>query len=305
MEIPEGFPTMEFPEDNKFTKDRWLLGKMLFYNKSLSVDESISCGSCHKQEFGFADNLKMSSGVKNRTGTRNSPTLANIGYHPYFTREGGVPSLEMQVLVPLQEHNEFDFNIILAVNRLSEDSVYQKMSRTAYDRNFDAYVLTRAIATFERSLISGGSLYDKYINGDPLALSSQAIKGMDLFFSEKTQCATCHSGFNFSNYSFENNGLYENYNDVGRYRLTGDSSDLAKFKIPSLRNVEYTAPYMHDGSINTLESVIDHYNTGGKDHDNKSDHVRSLDLSQGEKEALLEFLYSLSDPLFIANSNFK
>lgn len=305
MEIPKGFPEIDYPEENEFTQARWNLGKQLFFDKALSLDSTISCASCHKAKLAFSDDVALSLGVENRIGTRNSPTLANIAYHPYYTREGGVPTLEMQILVPIQEHNEFDFNIVLIADRLKQNAKYKAMAQEAYAREIDAFVITRSIACFERSLLSGYSPYDQYKNyNKPLALSDAALRGMDLFYSEKTNCSKCHSGFNFTNYAFENNGLYEAYEDDGRYRLTGEESDMALFKVPSLRNVELTAPYMHDGSLNTLEEVIEHYQSGGKNHPHKSSFVQPLSLSESEKDGLLQFLKSLTDETFINNPLF-
>jgi cytochrome c peroxidase len=136
-------------------------------------------------------------------------------------------------------------------------------------------------------------------------MNEQEIEDMDLFFSDRTQCTSCHGGFNFTDYSFENNGLYNSYKDEGRFRLTNDEADRARFKVPSLRNVELTAPYMHDGSVKTLEDVVSHYNSGGKDHPHKSEFIRPLNLTGKEQEALLAFLKTLSDEDFINNKNFK
>lgn len=306
MEIPKGFDEVRFPEDNTFTNARWKLGKKLFYDPIMSLDSSISCVSCHSSELAFSDDVSFSLGVRDRLGTRNAPTLANVAYNPYFTREGGVPTLEMQILVPIQEHNEFDFNIVLLAERLKADSSYIKMSRDAYNREPDAFVITRSLACFERSLISGYSRYDQYHNyGDQDALTQREINGMDLFFSDKTNCFRCHGGFNFTNYSFENNGLYEEYDDVGRFRFTGHDEDLARFKVPSLRNIELTAPYMHDGSIESLTEIIEHYNSGGKNHPHKSSLIQPLNLTKNEKEELLAFLLSLTDDSFVENPLFK
>jgi len=306
MEIPKGFPEMEFPEDNAFTPERWELGKRLFFDPVMSADSTKSCASCHQPALAFSDDVDFSLGVEDRIGTRNSPSLANIGYHPYFTREGGVPTLEMQVLVPIQEHLEFDFNIVLIADRLKQDPVYVEMAYRAYDQHPNAYVITRAIANFERSLLSGYSRYDQFeFHGRINALTPSEERGMQLFFSEKTSCSTCHSGFNFSNYAFENNGLYEKYADVGRFRFTGDEADKALFKVPGLRNVGLTNPYMHDGSLQSLEEVVEHYNSGGKDHFNKNPLVRSLNLTTGEKEDLVAFLKSLTDETFVNNPIFK
>jgi len=305
MEIPKGFHEIEFPGENEFSMDRWNLGKRLFFDKNLSVDSTLSCASCHKPALAFSDDKAFSPGVQNRPGTRNSPTLANIAYHPYFTREGGVPTLEMQVQIPIQEHNEFDFNIVLIAERLIQDEKYASQAISAYDRTMDAFVITRALANFERSLLSGYSPYDQFINYEKEnALTAEQISGMDLFFSDKTNCSSCHSGFNFSNYTFENNGLYEEYADEGRFKLTGLESDRSLFKVPSLRNIELTAPYMHDGSIQSLEEVIEHYNNGGKGHSHKSNLIQKMNLTETEKSDLTQFLKALTDETFISNPLF-
>ena len=301
-----GFPEMEIPPDNEFSMARWELGKKLFYDPILSLDSSLNCGSCHKQALAFADDVAFSDGVLGRAGVRNSPSLANIGYHPYFTREGGISSLEKQVLVPIQEHNEFDFNIIYVMDRMRKDSQYVQMSRKAYEREPDPFVITRAISCFERSLISGQSAYDRFtFLGEEKAMSKAEQAGMALFFSEKLACSSCHSGFNFSNYAFENNGLYESYPDPGRFRLTSDSADLARFKVPSLRNVALTAPYMHDGSVSTLEAVIAHYESGGKAHPHRSEKIQAFILTNREKKELIAFLNCLTDLSFTTNPLFN
>jgi cytochrome c peroxidase len=229
-----------------------------------------------------------------------------VAYHPYYLREGGVPTLEMQVLVPIQEHNEFDFNIVLVAERLNTDPEYVVMAMEAYGRAPDPFVITRSIACFERSLLSGSSAYDQYVqNNNTGALTPGQVRGMNLFFSERANCAVCHGGFNFTTYAFENNGLYDDYADPGRFRLTGKEEDKALFKVPGLRNVALTAPYMHDGSIATLEAVVDHYISGGQNHPHKNPIIKPLDLTLSERNDLVEFLTSLTDETFITNPLFK
>lgn len=302
--IPEGFPEVAFPEDNPFTKASYDLGKKLFFDPILSRDSSISCGSCHQPSLAFSDRIALTSGVDDAPGKRNVPSLTNIGYHPYFTREGGVPTLEMHVLVPIQEHNEFDFNIVLIAERLKNREQYVAMAQSAYEREPDAFVITRALANFQRTLISGNSAYDRYaFQGISNALNAAELRGMNLFFSDELACSSCHSGFNFTNYTFENNGLYEDYIDEGRMRLTGLETDRARFKVPSLRNVELTAPYMFDGSLQTLQDVVEHYNSGGYAHANKNEEVKPLGLTNTEKNDLVAFLGSLTDYEFLENPN--
>jgi cytochrome c peroxidase len=300
--VPAGFPKVAYPDNNLPTADRWLLGKKLFYDPILSVDGSISCASCHQQQLAFSDDRSVSLGVADRPGTRNAPSLANVAYHPYFMREGAVPTLEMQILVPIQEHNEFDFNVLRIADLLRQDASYVELAQKAYGREPDAFVITRAIANFERTLLSGNSRYDQYLADNTSNVLNEAEKrGMELFFSERTQCASCHAGFNFTNYSFQNNGLYEQYPDSGRFRLTRKETDRDKFKVPGLRNVEVTSPYMHDGSLTSLEEVLDHYNRGGHDHRNKSLLIKPLGLSEQEKADLIVFLGTLTDHDFLEN----
>jgi cytochrome c peroxidase len=301
-DAPEGFDTIPYPAENAFTMDRWKLGKRLFFERGLSRDQSISCASCHKPELAFADDQAVSPGVEGRRGTRNSPSLANVAYQPYLLREGGVPDLERQVLVPIQEHAEFDFNILAIVERLELDTSYANASDRAYGRTLDAYVITRALSVFQRSLISGDSPYDRYRNkGISSALTPLQLAGMSLFFSDRTGCANCHNGFDLTDYSFQNNGLYSNYTDAGRMRVTNDPRDEAMFKVPSLRNVAITGPYMHNGSIKTLSGVVEHYNSGGHDHPHKSQHIRPLGLSDEEISSIVAFLESLTDKEFLTN----
>ncbi|NVK04314.1 MAG: c-type cytochrome [Flavobacteriia bacterium] len=303
--VPDHFPAMSFPSDNSFSESRWELGKKLFFDPALSRDSSISCGSCHKADFALADDVAISPGVEGRLGSRNSPSLFNVGYLPYLMREGGVPTLEMQVLVPIQEHAEMDFNIVDAAIRIANNTEYSALSTRAYNRSMDAFVITRALATYQRTMISGNSAYDDYLNGNTQALSPSQKRGMDLFFSSQTNCSSCHSGLLLSDHSFANNGLYEVYSDAGRMRLTNDSADFSLFRVPSLRNVEYTAPYMHDGSIATLEDVVAHYNSGGSNNPQKSSLIHPLQLSQSEMEDLVNFLKSLSDPSVLTDERFK
>ncbi len=305
LDVPVGFPPIPFPEDNQLTFERWELGKKLFYDPVLSIDSSLSCGSCHHAHLGFGDDFAFSPGVKNRPGVRNASPLVNLAYHPYYLREGSLPTLEMQVLVPIQEENEFAHNIVLIAEQLKNIPTYVEMSQAAYAREPDAFVITRAISTFERTLISGNSPFDHWkYQGCQNALSPSQHRGADLFFSEEIGCSNCHDGVNLTNYEFANNGLYDTYADPGRMRFTNDPGDSALFKVPTLRNIAVTAPYMHDGSLLSLHDVVEHYNSGGSIHGNKSAFIRPLNLSQKEKNDLVSFLESLTDTEFLNNPLF-
>lgn len=299
--MPIGFPDVLHPKGNEPTEARLALGKKLFFDPIMSEDRSTSCASCHAPDLAFSDSVAKSIGIRGMLGTQNAPSLMNIAYHPYFTRAGGVPTLEMQILVPIQEHNELGSNIIDIADRMCEDSTYVEMSFDAYDQEPNAFVITRAISCFERSLISGNSRYDQYFHqGDSTALSTLELAGMDLFFGDKAKCSSCHSGFNFTDYSFQNNGLYMNYADSGRYRFTNLEQDRGLFKVPSLRNIGFTAPYMHDGSITSLEDVLNHYSSGIKPHKNLAKQLSSIQLTDHEKAGLLAFLTTLNDSSILA-----
>lgn len=289
-------PKMQFELENKITPERVELGKKLFFDPIFSIDSSLSCASCHKPKYAFSDTVKFSPGVFGRDGIRNTPSLMNIGYHPYFLREGSVPTIEMQALIPIQEKNEFAHNIVEISKKIQQIDEYVKLSGQAYNREPDHYVITRALGVFQRTLISNTSKYDKYLVGE-VKLTKKETKGMNLFFG-KANCSSCHGGFNFTNYKLTNNGLYENYRDIGRMRATKDSADLSIFKTPSLRNVSITAPYMHDGSFLTIEEVIKHYNTGGKSHRNKDTAIKPLNLTEFEMKNLAVFLNCLTDSNF-------
>lgn len=306
VDLPKGFPTLPVPADNQLTVKRIELGKMLFFDKNLSVDSTVSCASCHFQQFAFSDDKALSTGVEGRTGFRNSPPLFNLAYHPYFFKDGGVPTIELQVLAPIQDVNEMAHDIPELIELIKDDQEYQKLAMIAYGRSFDPFVLTRAIAAFERTLISGNSPYDEYqFQNNSNALSASEIRGLELFSSERLACSNCHSGFNFTDYAFKNNGLYETYpSDSGRMRITLNPQDEGKFKTPSLRNVGITAPYMFDGSLQTLEAVVEHYNSGGSSHPIKDPLIKPLNLTQQEKNDLIAFLNALTDQTFITDPKF-
>lgn len=296
LAIPKGFPYPVIPSDNLPTQNRIALGKKLFFDSILSRDNTISCGSCHLEDKYFTDNLKVSKGIENRQGIRNAPTIINVAYHPYFFWDGGNPTLEQQVLGPIENPLEMDFDVNRVVERLLIHDEYPSLFQEAYGKDPSVYTLTRAIACYERTIIRGNSRYDDYVqNNDTSALTASEKNGMNLFFGEKGECFHCHNGFNFTDNSFRNNGLYQTYADSGRARITLLLSDIGKFKVPSLRNVDKTAPYMHDGSLATLEEVVDHYNSGGSRHPNKSPIIIPLRLTITERSDIVNFLKSLTD----------
>jgi cytochrome c peroxidase len=302
--IPEGFTKPDIREDNPITEAKVNLGKRLFFDPILSRDTTISCGSCHHPNRAFSDQNAVSPGVDGKLGNRNAPTLSNLAWYPYFFAEGGNPNLESQILGPLEDPNEMDFSIVKAIDRLNAQESYVKQFQEVFGANPSAYTISRAIASYERSLVSGNSPFDKYyFQGDKKALNEQQKLGLELFMSSKLNCSSCHSGFLLTDFSFQNIGLYDEYDDPGRERLTLKKEDNGKFKVPTLRNIEVTGPYMHDGSIQTLDEVIEHYMGGGFDHPNKDSRIQPFLITQDEKLALIAFLKSLTDSEFLeANS---
>jgi len=287
------YPEMQFPLDNPANPDAAKLGERLFFDPILSIDSTISCGSCHKSEMGFATNDAVTPGVDGALGKRNSPSLMNVGFQPYFMREGGVPSLEMQVLVPLGDETEMAHNVVDAVRRLNRNTSYRNEFLAVYGDTASPYLLVRALANFERTLIDFSSAFDSYINGEGSSLSAEAVKGGQLFYG-KANCVECHSGVLLTDFSFANNGsAILDSSDYGRELLTNESDDRYVFKTPSLRFVKQTAPYMHDGSVSTLAAVIDQYNSGGVSHSFTDPRIQPLDLSTAERNQLLAFLEAL------------
>jgi cytochrome c peroxidase len=298
--VPSSFPLPIQNVDSIPSEAQFILGKKLFYDPILSRDNSISCASCHNPSLAFADTTAISKGIMGRVGERNSPSLGNVVYQRRLLREGGLPTLEMQVLVPIQEHAEFDHDIIEIANKLKQIPQYVQLSNQAYGQEPNPYVITRAISAFERSLFTGQSKYDLYLK-NKATLTQQEALGLSLFLSKKTNCSSCHNGFLFTHQQLENNGIYEVYKDKGAMRLTQKTSDEGKFKTPSLRNIAITYPYMHDGSIKTLTDVINHYDSGGSNHVNKNPLIKPMNLTEDEKMAIVAFLHTLTDHNFLNN----
>ncbi len=290
---------MPVPSDNPMTAEKIELGRQLFFDKRLSPDNSVSCSTCHQPGKAFTDGLRISKGFHDRMAMRNAPTLLNVGFQKKLMFDGEVPNLEMQVLVPLKDSAEMANDMRLLISKLNKIPKYNKQARQIFQRDFDAYVLTRSLASFQRSLISEHTPYDRYMKSDRKAMSPSAIRGYKLF-TEKLYCAKCHTPPFFTNFEVENNGLYADYaeiGDKGRFRIHGDSSEIGMFKVPTLRNISRTFPYMHDGSVASLEDVIQHYAQGGSQSSLQSKIIKPFKISTEEKRDLIEFLQSLSDPI--------
>jgi len=303
LHLPNHFPEMPVPADNPLTVDAVELGRLLFHDTRLSRDGLVSCATCHLQHLAFSDGQALSTGIEGRTGLRNAPSLANVGYAPRLFADGGVPSLELQVLAPIADENEMDHNILLAAEELNQDPVLHELSMSAFQRGLTPYSITRALAAFERSLVSVDSKYDQYLLGE-LTLTEEEMQGMALFMGDELKCASCHAGVLFSNFDYINIGLYSEYADAGRERITLNQEDHGKFKTPSLRNVALTAPYMHDGSLESLEEVIGFFASGGENHINKDPRIDGFELSEEDKSKLIAFLNTLSDETLLQNPSY-
>lgn len=342
--LPSWAPIPLEPAGNPTTPAKVELGRYLFYDKRLSRDRSMSCASCHEQERAFTDGRATSAGVSGQQTARNAMALANVAYLPVLTWANPLlRSLERQALVPLlgQEPEELGLAGLdqEAAARISELPMYRTLFARAFPEvsgDVSLATITRALAAFQRTMISLNSPYDRYrFAGDVTAVPEAAIRGEALFFSERLECHHCHTGLHLSDtiiharnrvgeIAYHNTGLY-NVGGSGRYPgnnrgiadVTGRDEDDGRFRAPSLRNVAVSAPYMHDGSIATLNEVIDHYAAGGRSitagpyagngHDNplKSSFVTGFDLSPEERADLLAFLQSLTDEQFLHDQRFS
>lgn len=302
LEVPPGFSVPELPEGIRLTAGKVNLGRKLFFEKILSGDSSTSCGSCHRPNLAFSDSVGLSSGVHNRVGKRNAPALFNLAWRNRFLRDGGIKGLTSVPLNVFADHTEFDIPLNQVVSRINVAPYYKAAFLREYQDTATLSSILESLAAFQLTLISGKSRYDNYVaTGNPHILSEEERAGMELFMSERTACSDCHVPPLFSNNKAENNGLYEIYTDSGLQRITMLAADRGKFLVPALRNLPQTAPYMHNGSMNSLEEVIEHYNEGGKNHPNKNSLVRPLNLTETEKKSLLAFLRSLNDEDFSKN----
>lgn len=301
VQVPETFPPMPVPEDNALTPERIALGKRLFFDPGLSRTGEIACASCHLQEHAFADPRPVSLGVEGRLGTRNAPPLFNLAWNTSFFWDGNAPTLEHQAIGPIVNPLEMDMKMADVIAHVSADPKYARQFQDAYAAPPTPEGVTKSIASFMRSLVSGDSRYDRFKAGDEGALTAAERRGEAIFFSERGECFHCHVGFNLTNNGFHNNGTRPDDPDLGRELITERPSDRGKFKVPSLRNVAVTAPYMHDGSLPTLVAVVDHYAQGGQGHPNTDPTMHPLDLTAQEKADLVAFLEALTDTAFLTD----
>ena len=305
IQIPNGFPNMNIPPNNPMTVEGVILGEKLFKDPILSGDNTQACINCHQQSFSFSDPNQYSTGIDNIPGFRNASALINIGWNNSFNWDGSAISLEEQafepIVNPLEMHNTWE-NIEYKLNSEPE---YIQLFKEAFNIDYiDSTHVVMAIAQFERTLISANSRFDKYLRGEEMLTTSE-LSGYAIFNSEKGDCFHCHGTQMFMDNSFHNNGLdTEPFLDLGLSKISGKASDDGKFKTPTLRNIEFSAPYMHDGRFSSLEEVVEHYDAGGNYSSTVDPLMKKLgvglQLTNQEKQDLIAFLKTLSDNNFIS-----
>ena len=299
-EMPLGLDDEAFkiPKDNLMTKEKVELGRLLFFDKRLSANNTIACASCHIPALAFTDGQSVSTGINNQQGGRSAPTAINRGFSEAQFWDGRAATLEDQSIGPfanLIEHGFVSHDQLIA--KINSIQGYKKLFSDIYGiNNLTKENVGRAIATFQRTLISGNSPFDRFdYNGDQDAISESAKRGKKLFF-DKARCNLCHMGTNFSDEKFHNIGIGWDESDtldLGRYRVSKNEKDLGAFKTPTLREISITAPYMHDGRFATLEDVVAHYNKGGVKNPFLDNQIIPLKLSEGEIKDLVAMLRSL------------
>lgn len=339
--IIAGFPKPQVPENNPMSADKVALGKQLFFDKNLSFNQQQSCESCHLQALAFSEKLKVSVGTTGEMHRRNAPALVNIAYNKTLTwAHDGITTLERQILLPMFGESPVELGITgheAEVLARFNNQAYQKLFKRAFeDQALSFELIVKALASYVRSLISLNSPFDRYAyHGDDNAISASAIRGMNLFFSERLECHHCHGGFNFTQSTgheqqlidrrpFHNTGLYNVNNsnsypngDIGLAEISTLPKDNGRFRAPTLRNIQSSAPYMHDGSVATLSEVIDIYAAGGRNVEHgqyqgdgrvnvlKSQFIKGFVLTAEEKQDLLEFLNTLTDEEFLTTEKHR
>ncbi|MEO8069396.1 MAG: cytochrome c peroxidase [Flavobacteriales bacterium] len=297
VQLAPGSPPLPVPAENPLTKAGVELGRELFFEARLSRNAVLSCAGCHHPLAGFSDTVALSVGADGDVGFRNAPTLSNVAYQQRLFMDGGIPNLEYQVLAPIHDVHEMDSDINEVAELLRDEEPFKSLSQLAYGRTLDAFVITRAIASYERTLVSGWSRFDRYVySNDATALTPQELNGWGIFSSAGANCTACHTGYDLTDRDFHNVGLTTDHSaDEGRARITLQPEDVGKFKTPTLRNIALTGPYMHDGSLSTLEQVVDHFASGGLPQPNLSPQMQPFFLTQQEKADLIAFLHALTD----------
>ena len=306
LRIPTGFPKppTDIYKSNRLTEEGFQLGKKLFYDGRLSKDGEVSCASCHQPFAAFSTfDHDLSHGVNNSFSTRNAPALINLAWMKTWHWDGGINHIEVQPLFPLTAPNEMGETLDTILRKIKQDTAYRRMFRNAFgDANISSERMLKALAQFTGSLVSADSKYDKIKRGEA-AFSEPEKKGYELF---KANCNTCHREPLFTDNSFHNNGVGLNrFKDIGRQGISLQKKDSLKFKVPTLRNIALTLPYMHDGRFGTLDKILDHY-TGLDTALANLDPLLQKTISMGpkEKKQLVLFLYTLTDTVFTHNKRY-
>lgn len=308
---PAHFPKAHYEYgDNILTKEGFELGKILFHDPILSIDSTVSCAGCHKQEYAFSDGgIAFSAGVNNGVAQRNSPAIFNMAWSTSFMWDGGVNHIEVSPLAALQSPVEMGEDLNNLIRKLNRHEKYPQLFNKAFGKDtVNVQQLFWALAQYVSNIVSADSKYDKYILGKT-SLTEDEAKGLALF---RTHCESCHKEPLFTDYSFKNNGLDSEYvADSGRYRITQNEADWGKFKVPTLRNIVLTYPYMHDGRFISLKSVLDHYVNGIHNSQTLASELKQADSSLGirlsdkEQSQIISFLHTLTDQELLANERLQ
>jgi cytochrome c peroxidase len=300
VSVPLGLPPLPIPDDNPMTVEKIELGKLLYFDKRLSADGTISCATCHDPQMAWAEDTPTSTGIGGQVGDKNSPTVINAAYAPVQFWDGRASSLEEQALGPIENPIEMGHDLkelVPQLNKIEDIPGYRQRFQEVFNSEVTSEGMAKAIAAFERTILSGNSPYDQYQAGDESAMTEAQQRGMRTF--EDIGCSSCHASPLFSNYKFYNAGIGMDKDppDEGRMAVTGDERDLGKFRVPSLREVANTAPYFHDGSVATLEEAVALMTRGGIDNPNLSPLLRGIgtrEVSDQEIADVVEFLKALS-----------
>lgn len=306
FEVPKGWPQPQYDfKKNPLTEEGFQLGRHLFYDPIISRDSTISCSSCHLQQTGFTHvDHDLSHGIEGRMGTRNSLALINLAWSKSFHWDGGVNNLEVQPINPIESPTEMDEKLENVIAKLQRSDKYKILFTKAFgDEKITSQRLLKALAQFTVSLKSTNSKYDKVMRKTE-TFTEQEQHGYDLF---KVNCASCHTEPLFSSDRFENNGLPidETLNDLGRIKITNRKEDYLRFKVPTLRNIQFTFPYMHDGRFKSLTDVIKHYNSLGNDKNLPKELANPMNLSDKDRVDLVAFLQTLTDKEFLFDKRFS
>ncbi len=294
--VPLGMMPIIWPRDNPYSAQRAYLGRLLFFDSRISGDGAVACASCHNPKRAFTDGLAISTGVKGQKGLRSAPTVLNRAFSLAQFWDGRASTLEEQALEPLANQAEMGSSKQNVVKTLQAIPGYRQLFVNAFGSpEITIDRVAKALATFERTMQSANAPYDKYKTGNKTAMTPQQIHGMSVFF-DKAKCDQCHEGINFTSNMYANLGVGMNKPkpDLGRFAVTKNPKEWGAFKTPTLREVEHTAPYMHDGSLKTLDEVVEFYNKGGIPNKNLDERMKKLNLTVADKADLVAFLKALS-----------